>query len=154
MSAAAKVTNLGDVVFSDEDVFWLEVSMNYLLAMRMGESIGYIFAKPDFIFFGEVMGLEVILEGASLAILHDDVILFIVNNVAVVEPGDIGMRQYFQIGHLPDDLPEVPGGLFVELLDGQFLSLGCFDFEHDPICLLYTSPSPRDQRGSRMPSSA
>ena len=23
-----------------------------------------------------------------------------------------------------------------------------------PICLLYTSPSPRDQRGSRMPSSA
>ena len=24
----------------------------------------------------------------------------------------------------------------------------------DTICLLYTSPSPRDQRGSRMPSSA
>ena len=24
----------------------------------------------------------------------------------------------------------------------------------DPCCLLYTSPSPRDQRGSRMPSSA
>ena len=26
--------------------------------------------------------------------------------------------------------------------------------EGDLICLLYTSPSPRDQRGSRMPSSA
>ena len=26
--------------------------------------------------------------------------------------------------------------------------------EEDKICLLYTSPSPRDQRGSRMPSSA
>ena len=25
---------------------------------------------------------------------------------------------------------------------------------HEDICLLYTSPSPRDQRGSRMPSSA
>ena len=25
---------------------------------------------------------------------------------------------------------------------------------HFPSCLLYTSPSPRDQRGSRMPSSA
>ena len=25
---------------------------------------------------------------------------------------------------------------------------------HFPTCLLYTSPSPRDQRGSRMPSSA
>ena len=29
------------------------------------------------------------------------------------------------------------------------------DFSHNPFsCLLYTSPSPRDQRGSRMPSSA
>ena len=27
-------------------------------------------------------------------------------------------------------------------------------FDHIDICLLYTSPSPRDQRGSRMPSSA
>ena len=26
--------------------------------------------------------------------------------------------------------------------------------EKGPVCLLYTSPSPRDQRGSRMPSSA
>ena len=26
--------------------------------------------------------------------------------------------------------------------------------EHNITCLLYTSPSPRDQRGSRMPSSA
>ena len=31
--------------------------------------------------------------------------------------------------------------------------LSMFSAEH-PICLLYTSPSPRDQRGSRMPSSA
>ena len=28
------------------------------------------------------------------------------------------------------------------------------DLKHTDICLLYTSPSPRDQRGSRMPSSA
>ena len=28
------------------------------------------------------------------------------------------------------------------------------DKDGDYICLLYTSPSPRDQRGSRMPSSA
>ena len=28
------------------------------------------------------------------------------------------------------------------------------DSDNDGICLLYTSPSPRDQRGSRMPSSA
>ena len=33
---------------------------------------------------------------------------------------------------------------FVELVEGGVLN----------ICLLYTSPSPRDQRGSRMPSSA
>ena len=31
---------------------------------------------------------------------------------------------------------------------------GAFIDGHDVVCLLYTSPSPRDQRGSRMPSSA
>ena len=34
----------------------------------------------------------------------------------------------------------------IEVLDGGS--------GYDPTCLLYTSPSPRDQRGSRMPSSA
>ena len=29
-----------------------------------------------------------------------------------------------------------------------------YKFDRDTTCLLYTSPSPRDQRGSRMPSSA
>ena len=32
--------------------------------------------------------------------------------------------------------------------------LGTDRFGRDVFCLLYTSPSPRDQRGSRMPSSA
>ena len=32
--------------------------------------------------------------------------------------------------------------------------LGCADSSYILSCLLYTSPSPRDQRGSRMPSSA
>ena len=40
------------------------------------------------------------------------------------------------------------GGLF---LLGVFTGLFIM---HVYICLLYTSPSPRDQRGSRMPSSA
>ena len=34
------------------------------------------------------------------------------------------------------------------------LSAGCAIEAHGEFCLLYTSPSPRDQRGSRMPSSA
>ena len=40
----------------------------------------------------------------------------------------------------------------------KYIGLGyttCFDAAISPMaCLLYTSPSPRDQRGSRMPSSA
>ena len=62
---------------------------------------------------------------------------------------------------------EVPGGPFVRddsgVYEGAFIPV-----EYDPLvsklvvwgesrdeaCLLYTSPSPRDQRGSRMPSSA
>ena len=38
----------------------------------------------------------------------------------------------------------------------SFFTFACFDLNSSHIwsCLLYTSPSPRDQRGSRMPSSA
>ena len=50
------------------------------------------------------------------------------------------------------------------LIDGSNLHSTCkvldFDIDYSKLlelfkaCLLYTSPSPRDQRGSRMPSSA
>ena len=43
-----------------------------------------------------------------------------------------------------------PGEEFVETL----ASLGNQDYENLSVCLLYTSPSPRDKRQSRMPSSA
>ena len=51
----------------------------------------------------------------------------------------------------------VLGGLFPvhrrdDSMCGDILDLGVQRLE--AICLLYTSPSPRDQRGSRMPSSA
>ena len=49
----------------------------------------------------------------------------------------------------------------IELLGTQRTLLGCIDVDEPGaseaprmFCLLYTSPSPRDQRGSRMPSSA
>ena len=43
--------------------------------------------------------------------------------------------------------------LQVDELGGSVL-LEAPDGERHRVCLLYTSPSPRDQRGSRMPSSA
>ena len=47
-------------------------------------------------------------------------------------------------------LPSVPQSLAGSKLDNSFCYASC---PGDP-CLLYTSPSPRDQRGARMPSSA
>ena len=45
---------------------------------------------------------------------------------------------------------------FLPILNGKQLILveDLADSNRPHICLLYTSPSPRDQRGSRMPSSA
>ena len=59
-------------------------------------------------------------------------------------------------------LGDVNGDLIVNFLDIapfiQALATADFveaaDVNQDSDCLLYTSPSPRDQRGSRMPSSA
>ena len=58
----------------------------------------------------------------------------------------------YDLNTLPDELKELVRGM--QVADAQLrmhedtlkvLAVGC---------LLYTSPSPRDQRGSRMPSSA
>ena len=60
-----------------------------------------------------------------------------------------GALQRLQVLRAIDKLDRLgPGG--VEALLGE----GRKDESGDYTCLLYTSPSPRDQRGSRMPSSA
>ena len=48
-------------------------------------------------------------------------------------------------------IPKPPpfGGFEKQLIDDEIVTL-----KSKGACLLYTSPSPRDQRGSRMPSSA
>ena len=52
-----------------------------------------------------------------------------------------------------------PEGVVMTFLDAKYEDLLRLDsitcvVDADGLCLLYTSPSPRDQRGSRMPSSA
>ena len=64
---------------------------------------------------------------------------FTSNGVNAVGNGD-GMARLVQIA---------PGGAF-----SSSELLGVHDTTSANGCLLYTSPSPRDQRGSRMPSSA
>ena len=63
------------------------------------------------------------------------------------------------IGHIlfhqapPHDNPPLPTRPASELSTPNSYAEACAD-EYSTICLLYTSPSPRDQRGPRMPSSA
>ena len=65
----------------------------------------------------------------------------------VLKPETINYRSY---------KPE-KDGLFCEKIFGPVKDFECHCGKYKGIrysCLLYTSPSPRDQRGSRMPSSA
>ena len=89
-------------------------------------------------------------EMISMAYLED-----LTDEEMMVRPLDGCNHIKWQVGHLiasehkminsccPGALPKLPVG-FAE----RYAS------EHSMNCLLYTSPSPRDQRGSRMPSSA
>ena len=53
-----------------------------------------------------------------------------------------------------NDVEKVSRSITALKLDGDQLSDLLLEELHAGFCLLYTSPSPRDQRGSRMPSSA
>ena len=67
---------------------------------------------------------------------------------------------YYRLGHflsVPGPSQDTGGWRINFDLDGTGtlgILLGASDNSAAYICLLYTSPSPRDQRGSRMPSSA
>ena len=58
-----------------------------------------------------------------------------------IESEDIPIRVYAPVGGYKDLLAYLVRRLLENAANSSF-------------CLLYTSPSPRDQRGSRMPSSA
>ena len=59
----------------------------------------------------------------------------------------------FTVDTISDDLSSQPDGL-VSLREAITAANTNAAFGDAAACLLYTSPSPRDQRGSRMPSSA
>ena len=51
-----------------------------------------------------------------------------------------------------NDIPEFGWSGYAERINGRFAMIGLMAVLL--VCLLYTSPSPRDKRQSRMPSSA
>ena len=71
-------------------------------------------------------------------------------NVNLVRTQTLMMRQIESIEHGLYKLPLE--GFLSNSKAGEHLR-SSYSLKADP-CLLYTSPSPRDQRGSRMPSSA
>ena len=65
----------------------------------------------------------------------------------VTNPGNFGRLQLCQ------ELSASTAACLV-VKRSRYRQVGGLDEENLTVCLLYTSPSPRDQRGSRMPSSA
>ena len=66
-------------------------------------------------------------------------------------------RDNRMLGILNDDSVGCDAGACFSKGSGQFenaIAVAEDDVTRESVCLLYTSPSPRDQRGSRMPSSA
>ena len=57
-------------------------------------------------------------------------------------------RTKFDVPHHPETLVSVVSDKEASFTNVQLM------YKHDKICLLYTSPSPRDRQKSRMPSSA
>ena len=65
-------------------------------------------------------------------------------------------RNTFVVNALPVDGLDVPSDKFINNFVTSYIANQELELKLDEniACLLYTSPSPRDQRGSRMPSSA
>lgn len=80
--------------------------MDYIFFMCIGQSLGDISADSVLLFIIELMLLEVGGEGAPRTVLYDNVVLFIVDNVAVVEARDVRVLQQFQVVYFSHNLLE------------------------------------------------
>ena len=78
----------------------------------------------------------------------------VVNDDFIVGYKNVSINEDFFTGHFPGR-PIMPGVLIIEAM-AQLSGILAFKSKNKrhSDCLLYTSPSPRDQRGARMPSSA
>ena len=82
----------------------------------------------------------------------------------VIQGGPLKSKKGVNLPNTNISLPaltekDVKDAIFAISMDVDWIALSFVRFSQDlidlqNICLLYTSPSPRDQRGSRMPSSA
>ena len=110
---------------------------------------GFMVPKPPLEVFAEGEHNQVPLLVGSMA--NEGHLLFPINDALTPSSLDKWLRKRFgpQADELrklyADELEQSAGLAQREILIDQFMAWGC---------LLYTSPSPRDQRGSRMPSSA
>ena len=102
----------------------------------------------------------IIVEGKSLysdqlnALKAPTPIIDVPQSLSIITADDIVERGYNSIGQIIDYTPGVNTSQGEGHRDAVVFRgvRSTADFYLD--CLLYTSPSPRDQRGSRMPSSA
>ena len=87
-----------------------------------------------------------------------------VDTNAMFLAGDLKMRKLISKGQYKEGEAEVRNQIkLAKALEKDVFIIGSYNamgvinsilYQNDSACLLYTSPSPRDQRGSRMPSSA
>ena len=71
-----------------------------------------------------------------------DLAIFDLDNTILNGDSDYSMINYLVDIHLLDEMAKLRNDEFIQ------------DYQQGQFCLLYTSPSPRDKRQSRMPSSA
>ena len=93
-----------------------------------------------------------------------DICVFTITDNQIVEKIEEAMKRGVKIRVISDDMKSEDLGSDMERLEN--MGIHClydktsahmhhkFAIADNSLCLLYTSPSPRDQRGSRMPSSA
>ena len=89
--------------------------------------------------------------GAIIGVIASGIIFFLVSRTDLPTFEDLENPQYDLASIIYDTNGEAFGKYYIEnreFITFKDLSPNIYN------CLLYTSPSPRDQRGSRMPSSA
>ena len=122
MDTPAEVTNLKFAVDSDEEIFWLDISMDYVLRVEIDEGIGHLININGAPTFGKAAILRELLIHLTFSseLEHEEDAVLVVK--VTVETKDVRVPEVLLNFDFASDLfldPRFDNFLFVEAFEGK-----------------------------------
>ena len=110
----AKIEQLHDAVVGDENISWLEVAVHNQFRVRELHRGAYLTKEIESLADRERVGVAPRVDALTADVLHDEVRKAVVGRTAIVQCGDVGVREFRENLSLSTEAPRKLGAIETE----------------------------------------